>query len=194
MNMLGQKITAEPCTEDAWKAMCQKSQFTRSEIAKSLGVKQNIITQFTNRLLKQKAIELIGKNSNGLTQNVYRVLSSTLDEKADIKFDSLRISGKKGTVRQQIWNTLRINRKADKKLILSTTAATETGARRYLRILLDAGYIRQINKLGRREKGSCLMYRLVRDSGRLHPIEKPDGLWDQNTQTFYPFKKGTSNE
>ncbi|MGB0893251.1 MAG: winged helix-turn-helix domain-containing protein [Parashewanella sp.] len=177
--------------------MCEKGEFTISEIAQTMGVSRSNIAQLKERLIKLNALQLIEAKKRG-AENLYKVT----DKSSEISFGSgsgLRPENRtmrKGTLSQQIWNTFRMHGSVDKKLLKVTTTGSDSGLRSYVRCLVLAGYVKQVNQINRRKKGSCLKYKLIRDTGRSHPTKKPDGLWDQNTQTFYPFnkKQGASNE
>ena len=202
MSVTGINTDAAPCTQKAWILMCEKGQFTVNEIATALGVSSSNIFQLKNRLIKLSAIELIGTKpgkKNGV-KNLYKVTAKS-DAVSFGSGQGERPKNKKvkcGTIRQQVWNTLRMHSKVDIKLLIITTTGHEVSLRQYLNQLLKAGYLKRVNQINRRIKGSCFKYRLIRDTGRLHPTQRKDGLWDQNTQTFYPFNpssnKGNANE
>jgi hypothetical protein len=178
-------------TNQAWQLMCDKQQFTRREIALALGVKTNLITELTKRLQKQAAIELI-KIQVGNKGNLYRVLINLDDVILGTgKPQTTRAPQqiKRNTLVQQIWNSIRINRRFNKGLILATSTVAPSLVTRYLGCLSKAGYIRPLNSIKGSPRGTSLNYLLVRDSGRLHPTERKDGMWDQNTNTFYKFKE-----
>lgn len=180
-------------THQAWQLMCDKKQFTRQEIANQLGVKTNLITELTKRLQKQSVIELIKKQC-GNKGNLYQVIVNQDEAIIGIgrpqgKRAPQRI--KRNTVVQQVWNSVRINRHFNKGLILATSTAAPSLVTRYLGCLSKAGYIRTLNSIKGSPRGTSLNYVLIRDTGRLHPTERGDGMWDQNQLTFYPF---VSNE
>lgn len=178
----------EGTAHQAWLLMCDKQQFTRREIADALAVNPNLITKLTQRLQKQSAIGLLTSKS-GNSGNVYQVL---------VAQDAVILGAgrpqtprapqvKTGTVVQQIWNSIRINRQFTKNLILATSTAPAAKVSSYVGCLVKAGYVRVLNSRKGNPRQTCLRYMLVRDTGRLHPTERPDGMWDPNTQTFYPY-------
>lgn len=93
------------------------------------------------------------------------------------------------TDRQQVWNVLRIHTKANKRLIMTTTSVKSGLIYRYLLQLVKAGYLKPLNTRKGRPRGQCIHYRLIRNSGRLAPQVRNNGVWDQNQQVFYPFNK-----
>ncbi|UCX05452.1 hypothetical protein [Shewanella glacialimarina] len=178
-------------THKAWKLMCEKHQFTRREIAQVLGVKTNLVTELTKRLQKQSAIKLMSKQS-GNKGNLYQVITQQDDVILGIgKPQAIRAPQriKRNTVVQQVWNSIRINRHFNKGLIQATSTAESSLITRYLGCLSKAGYIRALNSIKGSPRGTTLKYLLVRDTGRLHPTERTQGMWDQNTNTYYPFKE-----
>lgn len=180
----------EGVAHQAWLLMCDKNQFTRREIADALGVNYNLIIGLTRALQKQAAIEVLEQRT-GKQGHIYRVI---------VKHDAPTVSigrpqgqralrrAKHATSSQQIWNSIRINNHFTKHLIMATTTVSPSWIAHYLAHLTKAGYIRVLNSLKDSPRGTCLRYMLVRNSGRLCPTERPDGMWDHNSQTFYPFQ------
>ncbi|WP_299001692.1 hypothetical protein [uncultured Shewanella sp.] len=91
------------------------------------------------------------------------------------------------TDRQQVWNVLRIHNKANKRLIMTTTSVKSGLIYRYLTQLVKSGYLKALNPRKGRPRGQCIHYRLIRNSGRLAPQVRNNGVYDQNQQVFYPF-------
>ncbi|WP_299494921.1 hypothetical protein [uncultured Shewanella sp.] len=91
------------------------------------------------------------------------------------------------TDRQQVWNVLRIHTKANKRLIMTTTTVKSGLIYRYLLQLVKSGYLKPLNARKGRPRGQCIHYRLIRNSGRLAPQVRNNGVYDQNQQVFYPF-------
>ena len=178
-------------THKAWQLMCEKRQFTRREIAQSLGVKTNLITELTKRLQNQSAIALISKQT-GNKGNLYQVIvtpDKVILGKGNPQTERAPQRIKRNTVVQQVWNSIRINRHFNKGLILATSTAESSLITRYLGCLSKAGYIRALNSIKGSPRGTTLKYILIRDTGRFHPTERTQGMWDQNTNTYYPFKE-----
>ncbi len=196
MSVMGEKKPkALQATDVAWRLMCNKGVFTSQQIADELEIARNRITNLTNRLLKQAVIEQVdtaGRNRKfRVCTNQDEVILGTGHAQQDRKPQVY----KKSTGRQQIWNSIRINRKVDRKLIqVTTTNVSKNGISAYLKALADTGYLKPLNSIKGGAKSCCLRFMLMRDSGRFNPIVRKNGVWDQNTQTFYPFNKGTSNE
>ena len=191
MSVTELKQRDKSCTQKAWALMCEKGQFTRRDIIDALDVAPIRIIQFTNRLETEGTIKVTKRNGEGTAVNHYQV----------VKQDAVLGTGRAfqprsstGTTCQQIWNTFRIHKVADSGLLLVTTSGKAKSNGCYVRMLYQAGYLRRLNRMGRRKKGESFKYRLIRNTGRLHPVRRPDGLWDQNTQTFYPFNKPSSNK
>lgn len=168
--------------------MCDKQHFTRRDIAEELGLSPNLVTKLTQRLHRQAAIGVVRDATGGKGQ-VYQVL---------VAADAVILGAgkpqtprspqvKTATVVQQIWNAIRINRQFTKRLILATSSASSAKVSSYVGCLVKAGYVRVLNSRKGNARTTCLRYLLVKDSGRLHPTERRDGLWDPNTQTFVPY-------
>ncbi|MCX9564934.1 hypothetical protein IG518_20580, partial [Vibrio cholerae] len=89
---------------------------------------------------------------------------------------------------QKLWNNMKIEQVFSIKSITSTLDIKESTANRFVKKLQKAGYlVRVIN--GRRVASNEFnyRYRLIKDTGRLAPLSRRNGLWDLNEQKFYPF-------
>lgn len=98
----------------------------------------------------------------------------------------------KKTGRQKIWNSLKIQRVVSIDDLVCLASVTEANASKYIRKLVSAGYVRvkhavDIARPNSEIKGHASTYQLLRDTGRLCPIVREDGCWDQNEQQLYPF-------
>ena len=84
--------------------------------------------------------------------------------------------------------------------LIMTASIGEGTAQNYISKLLKAGYITVVAKVDqslpvRERKGLRGCYRLIRNTGRLAPIVRDDGCWDQNQQVLYPNQnEGSSHE
>ncbi|OUR62026.1 hypothetical protein A9Q74_06135 [Colwellia sp. 39_35_sub15_T18] len=104
----------------------------------------------------------------------------------------------KKTGRQKIWNSLKIQRVVSVADLVCLAAVTEANASLYLRKLVNSSYVRVKYAVNTalpncEVKGRASTYQLLRDTGRLCPIVRKDGCWDQNEQQLYPFN-GTNKE
>jgi len=98
----------------------------------------------------------------------------------------------KKTGRQKIWNSLKIQRVVSVADLVCLAAVTEANASLYLRKLVKSSYVRVRHAVNTalpnsEIKGQTSTYQLLRDTGRLCPIVRKDGCWDQNEQQLYPF-------
>jgi len=104
----------------------------------------------------------------------------------------------KKTGRQKIWNSLKIQRVVSIADLVCLASVTEANASLYLRKLVNSDYVRVKHAVNTalpnsEIKGQVSSYQLLRDTGRLCPIVRKDGCWDQNEQQLYPFN-GTNKE
>ena len=144
---------AASCTQEAWALMCEKGKFTRRDIIDALGVAPMKIIQFTNRLETEGAIKVTKRKGEGTAANHYQVV------KKDVVLGTGRAFQPRpqtGTTCQQIWNTFRIHLVADAGLLLVTTKGKAKSNASYVRLLYKAGYLKRLNRLGRRKKGPRL--------------------------------------
>lgn len=106
---------------------------------------------------------------------------------------------KSKTVRQKIWNSMKISRVFTAESVCVTSGGTDKAALAYIRKLEKSGYV---DRLCESWRGHLLPYqirqkatfRLIRDTGRKAPIARKDGCFDQNDGVFYPFNKGAKHE
>lgn len=96
------------------------------------------------------------------------------------------------TGRQKMWNSMKISRSFSASDLTLTAGVCRKSADEYIRKLLAAGYLSVICRVDTRKpnqeiNGQSSSYRLIRNSGRLAPMVRVDGCWDQNEQRFYPF-------
>ncbi|QYK02770.1 hypothetical protein [Shewanella psychrotolerans] len=174
----------------AWGLMCSRQTFSCKEIAQTLNIKTNKVVGFTRSLIRKRAIEVIDKR-NKYQGTLYRVCierqALQLQMPMAPKRKERRI--KKGTRSQQIWNTIRIHRSFSVELLQTTTNASLSLINNYVWHLEQSGFIRKQGRFLNQSGYSCVKYMLIKDLGRLYPTTQKQGMWDQNTQTFYPFKE-----
>lgn len=106
---------------------------------------------------------------------------------------------KKKTIRQKIWNSMKISRVFTVKSVCVTSGGTENGALSYIRKLKNAGYVEMLCQSDRArvpiyQNRQVATFRLIRDTGRKAPIVRADGCFDPNDGVFYPFNKGDEHE
>ncbi|WP_229333298.1 hypothetical protein [Grimontia hollisae] len=99
----------------------------------------------------------------------------------------------KKKARQKLWNNMKIERKFSTSSLLSSIEVPKTTAYSYIAGLRKAGYIDLVfngkKTAGKMQGTAEHRYLLVRDTGRLAPIVRKDGCWDQNEQKLYPFQE-----
>ena len=103
------------------------------------------------------------------------------------------------TIRQKIWNSMKISRVFTAKSVCVTSGGTEKAALTYIQKLKKAGYVEMLCQSDRArvplyQNRQIATFRLIRDTGRKAPIARKDGCFDQNDGVFYPFNKGVKNE
>jgi hypothetical protein len=75
-----------------------------------------------------------------------------------------------------------------------TSNASLKSIDKYLSALERAGYVKCVNRRknanGKYQvMGKYRVYMLLNNTGRLYPIVRKDGCWDQNEQQLYPFNE-----
>ena len=174
----------------AWRLMCSRQTFTCREIAQLLNTKTNKIVGFTRTLIRNQAIEIFDRRDK--RQGVlYRVCIEP--ESLTLPLPKARRKERRkmlGTRSQQIWNAIRIHKGFTMELLQTTTSsASESLINNYVWHLEQCGFIRKQGRYTNLAGRSCFKYRLIKDIGRLYPTTQRQGMWDQNSKTFYPFKE-----
>lgn len=82
--------------------------------------------------------------------------------------------------RQRIWNALRVLRKFTSAEVMATSEQGEDAIKKYLKALLDGGYLRIGTPKREGVAGGHRGYVLIRDTGPLAPRVSNDGLVDPN--------------
>lgn len=98
----------------------------------------------------------------------------------------------KKSARQRIWNSLKILNTCSMDQIMLTSDASLNSVSKYMQALEKAGYVKCTNRRkqpdGRRKVvGKYRVYMLLRNTGRLYPIVRGEGCWDQNQQNLYSY-------
>jgi len=94
--------------------------------------------------------------------------------------------------RQRLWNAMRIYKLFTVAEIAPVADASLANAKKYLRALARAGYLR----LERPKRNGCVnghaIWRLLRNSGprRPHPLRDLTGVYDPNSDQLYPYSQG----
>ena len=183
-------VTQGSIRHQAWGLMCSRQTFCCKEIAQILNINTHKIVGFTRTLVRNQAIEVVDKR-NKYQGTLYRVCIARSALKLPLPMAHRRKERrvKNGTRSQQIWNTIRIHRTFNVELLQTTTDASLALIHSYLWHLEQSGVIRKQGRFLNPNGYSCVKYILVKDLGRLYPTTQPKGVWDQNSQTFYPFKE-----
>jgi hypothetical protein len=174
----------------AWGLMCGRQMFTCREIALLLNMKTNRIVGFTRTLIRNQAVEIFDRRdkSQGVLYRVCIEQGSLTLPPPKVRRKERRKKG--GTRSQQIWNAIRIHKGFTMELLQTTTCSTSLSLlNNYVWHLEQCGFIRRQGRYTNQAGYSCVKYRLINDIGRLYPRTQKQGMWDQNSNTFFPFKE-----
>jgi hypothetical protein len=97
--------------------------------------------------------------------------------------------------RTKIWSAIRFMKRFTFEELEQTTEQSYPHVRRYVRRLLDAGYLRLVSQAKGRD--SCNCYRLIRDTGPLPPIPRdnlPQTFDPNNGETYAEDSKATARD
>lgn len=94
------------------------------------------------------------------------------------------------TQREKVWTSMRVMRQFSIRDLVATAEASESTVRKYVRHLLQAGYIRVTHRTNFRLLNDTT-YRLVRNTGpaaprvRKRPVAGEPVVWDPNTRELH---------
>lgn len=99
---------------------------------------------------------------------------------------------RKKPARQRIWNSLKMLSKCSMDQLMMTSNAPLNSISKYMQALEKAGYVMCMNRQKKKDGkhkvvGKYRVYILINNTGRLYPIVKKEGCWDQNEERFYHF-------
>jgi len=100
------------------------------------------------------------------------------------------------TKQQKMWNAMKMHKHFTRQDLQMTAEVTDSHAKSYLSALHKSGYVSFLLKVkaGQKSKGKLSRYSLLRNTGKLAPLVRKTGVWDQNEQVFYPFESTGGNE
>ena len=160
-----------------------------AEIASDLKVSTNHCRNVLNRFVEQKCAvkQRVGRLYH------YAVIAASQPRLTTGRSTQSKRQHKK-TGRQKIWNCLKIQKIVSVIDLVCLASVTQANAEKYMRKLVAAGYARlkyavDISKPNKEIKGQVSTYQLIKDTGRLCPIVRADGCWDQNQQQLYLFNE-----
>lgn len=182
----------------AWQHMATNERFTVNDIAVvtagSLDFSRTTVRHFEKRgLIKQIA----GAGLPGRPKVYARVegLEPVLGRGHCGEGRVVRRQSRK-TKQQKMWNAMKMHRHFTRIDLQMTADATNSHASLYLNALHKAGYVRFLvkAKAGVQNNGTLSRYSLLRNTGKLAPLVRKTGVWDQNEQAFYPFESTGGDE
>lgn len=181
--------------ELAWQTMKNKEFFTVSEIANAVEMDLEQCRTTINKLHALGFLIYIrGAGCPGNPKR-YKVNADRASEprlgKGAKDGDTIKRQGQTG--QQLVWNSLRINRAVVVSSVVAVTQCTRKSVEGYLRVLEKSGYLicKRVDTRLPNKEIECheSVWKLIRETGPKAPIyRRGRGCWDQNVNTFYPFK------
>lgn len=167
---------------------------TMDELERVTGLTRRQISNGAARLVQRRYIERVERGCFQLTETglVARQNGVVLTSGPNGPLMRPRVN-KQNTFRARCWRAMRLRGKFTLSDLVALASQDEGGARtnatRYVRLLTQAGYLREL----RREKGDALTsngfkrWSLIRNTGPAAPVPKTDGseVWDPNTEQVY---------
>ncbi|ENM3953836.1 hypothetical protein ACT7T5_002713 [Vibrio cholerae] len=177
-------------SEMAWDYLVSNPDIESNQLAQAVSMEKeacrNALRAWVNKGL------VIRSGGKGTTKEPYRFRAS---EGAAPLFGGDARKGMhlrkryKKTKRQMLWNNMKIEKVFTAHSIVAAIQSAVPSAYSYIGSLMKAGYVQLVFN-GKKIKGQRTekhRYTLIRDTGRLAPIVRKDGIWDLNEQKFYPF-------
>ncbi|CZF86756.1 MULTISPECIES: hypothetical protein [Vibrionaceae] len=180
--------------ETAWKWLQDHPNSSARDISTATGINITHCRDSLNTWLKKGWV--IQKKTKGKTRYPKRF---SVDESAEPVWGQRGRIGSKiryrhqKTKRQKLWNNMKIGRKFTVSDLVSSIDVEESTARNYLIYLNKSGFVVERSRKPEKKRlspsqGKEIEWLLIRDTGRLAPIVRREGCWDQNEQKLYPFQ------
>lgn len=157
------------------------------EIALALKINRTQCQAVLRTMLKIELVTHVsGKGtSNSPRRFKVRKENEHLVRKVAVKKRTKRFSK---SASQKLWNNIKIEQMFSVKSITASIDVSPQTAERFIKRLEKAGYVtRVINQHRKAKHRYSYRYRLERDTGRIAPMSRTNGMWDQNEGVFYPF-------
>lgn len=180
-----------------YKFLEQHPRSTTRQIADALNINHKYCNKFVHELWRDGFLQKDAGVGNWFNPRKFSVVSEKKPRLGCGAVEGAVTTRRfKKKARQKLWNNIKIERKFSVTSILASIDAPKTTAYSYIRQLVRAGYVELVFD-GKKAKGRANgtaenRYLLVRDTGRLAPIGRKDGCWDQNEQKLYPYTQGTT--
>lgn len=185
---------------DAWGYIQAHPQFTVPELSNAIEMDLEQCRTTVNRWVKQNYLRHIGSPGTPGRPKRFAMVPGSQPRigKGGDPGDLVR-NQKAKTGRQKMWNSMKISRVFTADSLCVTAGVCKKTADEFIRKLVAAGYVDVVKRVDTRKpndevKGQSSSYRLIRDTGRLSPIVRKTGCWDQNELILYPFTKGAGDE
>lgn len=182
----------EKLNRKLWRYFQVNTPSTVVDAANSLAIDRRYCQKIVNFLLAQGCLSIVKGKGTRYDPKLYRVVP---DNEPTWETDNEPIRRRKRrykkTTRQKLWNNMKIEQVFTAHSLISSINVSINSSNRFIRSLYKAGYLICVCN-GKKVKSSHRgteksRYRLVRDTGRLAPIVRDNGVWDQNQQRFYKF-------
>jgi hypothetical protein len=178
----------------AWAWMCQQPSFNIHELATAAGYLESHAQRVVHSWVNSG--HLLPVAGSGVCRDP--ILYAVVDIHREPRMGKGRVLGesprkiRKKTGQQKMWNTMKIAQRFTIRDLSMTAGVGEGSAGIYVNRLVQAGYLRifrpvNVHQPNRLRRGQLTVYQLVRNTGRLAPMVRSAGCWDQNEQGLYPF-------
>lgn len=166
-------MSCEIFTGRIWLAISKRQSFTAAQISEQTGISPKQVREALARWRKQGLIEQLGDQRSN---KVFAFVSDIPQHE---------VKPYKRNTRQQIWNSLKLLKKVDLKVLCMVTDSSPTNSRDYLNALERCGYVQGQRKHNNRSKH----WVFLKDTGRSAPSHiKGKGVYDKNLDSLVLYK------
>lgn len=179
-----------------WRELRRRDEFTLLALASLLGLEYGTVHRYVSALEAGGYVELLAARDRGQreSQSVYRLIKNTGIYPPSPKGDGVddpNLAPELVDARSRMWRVMRMKKTFGIPDIAAITEQPYGSVHRYLKTLVDAGYLRLLasNESGR--AASWNRYLLIRNAGPYAPSVQAGGeIFDPNT---YDPREGTTD-
>lgn len=177
---------SRPQLQDAWQAMKILKRFSLQQV-------RDAIEHTTLSCLKTFAKRLVEAEAIAEHVDFDDVTYSVLNPSYNPFEQSKKTVNKKGNSgRKRMWQSMRILNEFDAGQVASTSDVSLSAARSYISQLKKAGFVFVVKHAPRsgtaiERAGETTIFRLLKNTGPLHPVPKTKGVLDANTNKLVKF-------
>ena len=170
-------------SQRSWEWIKEQPDFHSTELARALDVPRKKVKSVMDEFIKKGCVVAINTSAKPY---VYKGV-------AENEPNFSRNSGNSHpptNARQKIWQAIRFLNSFSVDEVMAASEQTRSNVNRYISSLVQYGYVVKTRKQrvdsSHKRPSTPNRYLLVNSTGRLYPIVRAQGLWDQNRKVLIP--------